>query len=380
MPNPTEPHPLKGITCTNDDPDSCALCCKVFPDGPIHVFSSGVKNYIIECCGKRLCGDCCLYQSNASLGDAVTLKCKCCPANYSLELKKKAATLKRQAKKGRVWAQFILATYCDFRGDKYAAVHLLRSAVKGGHPDAMLCLAEFVCQGGGCKKDLVEAESLLDRCIAATPRLLRACVHGYTKIVVQYMELGTPETGIRAESILLPLAKDGHHLAQYQLGKVYQITEDFDAARMWCTEAIFNAETTKQRDMAAFEVLFSSLALSDFPQAKVWADVVKSTGFLDPRFDNSDDAAMRTARVIAVIKVRRGLLDLRKSCATCCVSLDRTTRKLCKGCKAHCYCSTQCQEKHWNEAEGGHRAECKGAQALKKRIKDENLLEKWIKK
>ena len=309
----------------------------------------------------------------------MTLKCKCCPANYSLELKKKAATLKRQAKKGRVWAQFILATYCDFRGDKYAAVHLLRSAVKGGHPDAMLCLAEFVCQGGGCKKDLVEAESLLDRCISVAPRLLHACVHGYAEIVVQYMELGTPETGMRAESILLPLAKDGHHLAQYQLGKVYQITEDFDAARMWCTEAIFNAETTKQRDMAAFEVLFSSLALSDFPQAKVWADVVKSTGFLDPRFDNSDDAAMRTARVIAVIKVRRGLLDLRKSCATCGVSLDRTTRKLCKGCKAHCYCSTQCQEKHWNKAEGGHRTECKGAQALKKRIKDEHLLEKWIK-
>ena len=36
--------------------------------------------------------------------------------------------------------------------------------------------------------------------------------------------------------------------------------------------------------------------------------------------------------------------------------------------------------RHWHDGDDGHRAQCKGAQALKKRMKDENLIEKWINK
>ena len=377
MPNPTEPHPLKGITCTNDDPDSCALCYMEFADGPI---ISGRYSYIADCCGKRLCIHCYLDQGNASLGDAVPLKCKFCPARYSLNAKKNFPALKRHAKKGRAWAQFVLAIIYDFKGDTYEAVRLFRRASATGHPDAMLRLADFLQKGVGCKRDLVEAESLLNRAVSVAPRLVEECVEVYTQIAHVYLKLGTPEAFVRAESILLSLAKDGRDEAQYELGIFYQTLEDFDAARKWCTEAIFNSEAAMQKDMSASAVLFSSLALSDFPQAKVWADiVVKSKWFLDARVDNHCQLHGRTERVTDLISVRRGLLDLRKACAICGLSLDRTTRKLCKGCKAHCYCSTQCQEKHWNKAVDGHRAECKGAQALKKRIKDENLLEKWIK-
>ena len=383
MPNPTEPHPLRGITCTNDDPDSCALCSKEFPDGPIHIVSSGLC-YVVECCGKRLCGDCFLDQS--ALG-GVHLKCKLCPSRYyhSLNAKKNLTTLKKHAKKGRAWAQFVLAIYSDCRGAKFDAIHLFRKAVKGGHPDAMLCLADMIRRGEGCKRNLDEAESLVDRSVSVAPRLMGHGVQVYADIATEYLKLGSDEYHApkdlgRAKSILLPLAQDGHDVAQYQLGTTFYIMKDYDASRKWCTEAIFSCETATQKNVAVSMALFDSLCLSDFPQAKVWADGVKSTGFLDAFTSAVSDAgSARTRRMTTLISVRRGLLDLRKACATCGLSLDRTTRKLCKGCKAHCYCSTQCQEKHWNKAKGGHRAECKGAQALKKRIKDENLLEKWIK-
>ena len=42
------PHTLKGITCTNDDPDSCAICFKQFPDGLIEIIAfAHIGSYIV---------------------------------------------------------------------------------------------------------------------------------------------------------------------------------------------------------------------------------------------------------------------------------------------------------------------------------------------
>ena len=93
-----------------------------------------------------------------------------------------------------------------------------------------------------------------------------------------------------------------------------------------------------------------------------------------------NDVEMKKTRLAVLIAMKKDLCGFRKGCATCGTALDRSNRKLCRGCRNHCYCSRECQKVHWNRKKGGHRAECKEAQELKVQIRDAGLMEKLTKK
>ena len=69
-------------------------------------------------------------------------------------------------------------------------------------------------------------------------------------------------------------------------------------------------------------------------------------------------------------KLRSKLREISDSCGGCGAALEGDTRKYCRGCKAFCYCSRDCQKLHWNraDADGGHRTECKEAQDQARKI------------
>ena len=156
-----------------------------------------------------------------------------------------------------------------------------------------------------------------------------------------------------AIEILLPLAESGLSKAYNLLGRAYYRSEGFNEALKWYLEDFLQ----EKHAIAAYSLMSCCWKLDRFAEAKVWLtvpDVTACTGV--NMFGES------------LPNVQSSLRVLRQACKVCGVSLNADTRKLCKGCKAYCYCSRDCQKVHWNRSGDGHREECKKVMAMKKEI------------
>ena len=109
--------------------------------------------------------------------------------------------------------------------------------------------------------------------------------------------------------------------------------------------------------------------------SKLWLSVAckTSSGFHSYLIVNDDGNPKPVAWSFLKLKQRRDEIraKLRKisdSCGGCGAALEGDTRQYCRGCKAFCYCSKECQKQHWNRTDGGHRAECKDAQGQARKI------------
>ena len=336
------PHPLKGIINTNDDPLCCALCSVELPDG----FSA-----IVACCGKQVCDACdkadCVYVYDPSTGT-----CRMCNASLG-----NIGIRKKNAKKGHAWAQHLLGLRFSLGNgvtqSYYDAVRWFRKGAAKGHPLAYYGLSYRYMNGeGGCKRDLLEAAKFVKTMVEIDPRFASVADNTMCDIADEYIDGNNYDEAI---SILQPLVEKGIERAQHTLGRAYYFVDEEALALKWFTDPALHGE-----EHSAYMAMLCCQCIEPFPwaQARFWWSVAR----------NREENYIQV-RVREMGQVQSNLSGIRKICWICEIELDTATRKLCKGCKAYCYCSVECQKIHWDRSEDGHRDECKEVMALAKKIK-----------
>ena len=350
-------HPLKGILNTNDDPNACAVCALPLMENTMLAF----------CCGGEVCKPC---------GEEVNRnRCDLC---YSSPWKL-TVHLRKKARKGHAWAQVQLGSFY-LEGDRVSksmveALHWLEAASNQGHPVANYYLAMIALAGiNGEAVDLARAHRLLveamDSPLMMTVRrgFLKKCQNALVDLASKYMyiDLETEGGPRRAKSILLPLVEEGMKgNAQSLLGEAFLKEDDNLTALKFFSLAANDPDVDSQPTCPAYGALRCCDELKLFAQAKIWARATKES-LNDPELDTK----VRLAHVQLLVDLQRRLRKMRDTCGGCGVEFEGKGRKFCRGCRAYCYCSRECQKMHWNRKKDGHREDCLGAMELKQKMKE----------
>ena len=359
------PPSLKGIISTNDDPGKCAMCLSpaalVVPYGDIGVAFSSVAR---PCCGKRLCTAC---RADANCGYAPDLlgehRCTFCNSKSKGALNKalKIASLRKP------WVQHSIGV-CSLQDDSpNQAFNYLVKAASQGHPEAFLELSQL-CRGKcGYPRDLMSAQAFAKKARFFHPDLRLLSNWELLDIAKQYCEDGAFEEFMDILSDIAkqvdPNALDGA-LCDSIASSAYRINETQFSSNMWVRAFCFGHVRSALRASDCYFVM------KHYALSKLWLSVAckTSSGFHSFMILN-DDGNGHKPMFWSSLKfkqrrdeIRSELREIRDSCGGCGAALEGDARQYCRGCKAFCYCSRECQKLHWNRADGGHRAECKEAQ------------------
>ena len=366
-----QPHPLKGIVNSNDDPHRCAGCS---------VFMQDLGNFFGSfCCGRGVCGSCSDVEKELK-------HCPQCNGPFGKTPKEVAACLKKHSKKGRPWAQASLANLYSkgdgIRQSLSEALHWHREAAKRGHPIAMRILGKWFLRGtGGFSVDLQQAqeyyEAALEASKTSSASCYEACQEGLVEIAKCHLRTKSFE---KARTILLPLAEEGMGTAQEALGDAifqdyeeglscHEVQNKYSSALVWFSSAAF-ALMGEEAALGNAEngAMVCCEGLHKYAQAKFWGRIVKKTL-------RTINIEARIIRVKGLVDFQRKLRAMRDVCGGCGAEFEGKERKFCRACRAYCYCSRECQKMHWNRKEGGHREDCKGASELKQKMKEKKKAE-----
>ena len=354
---------LKGIASSNDDPDQCALC-----NASIRSLNLGVTE-MLPCCGKKICSGCPEEVARRSVK-----ACSCCGVVKNPNKKSLRGSIKKNAKAGAVWAQGIQGVYLYETGSCVEGLRWLEKAAEGGHTGACYYLGRAMMDGNhGTPLNYGRAREYLERAMMLDDAFTVSCRSALLELAEIHDGEGQTEAFY---AILVPLANIGFSPAQARLAvRVFEVENDPLAAYPLLKSAVLGAEHPHHISEAAYWAMECSGDLERFAIVKLFFPMASKS-----LYTGSKSAEEKITRVNLMVATKKWLCTFRKECATCGTALDRSNRKLCKGCRNHCYCSRECQKMHWNRKKDGHRAECKEAQELKVQIRDAGLMEKLTKK
>ena len=339
---------LKGIINTNDDPFRCATC----PESIECVRNS----FINDCCGKTACESCSKAGKNY---DEKAGRCLLCNSTNIGSL----VLLKKQAKKGHAWAQLALGAQYDEGGvltqSHYEAIRWHRKAAANGHPDAMLNISIACRLGQGCSHDLIDARAWAQKvAICGSARFKDKSINQLALVGIEYYKSGKHDEAQSTLSAILEMDVENvvtRSKTQHNLGCLYDCAGDDFSALKWFSKCAMQGDNGVD---VACGAMGCCRNLQRYAEAKLWLSFASRA-----RKDIPDHW------VEHVLHFQQDLRDLRQSCKVCSAPLDRSNRNLCKGCKAYCYCSRDCQKVHWNRSGDGHREECKRVMGLKEKAK-----------
>lgn len=236
------------------------------------------------------------------------------------------------------------------------AFRLYEKAAAKDHPIACCELAEMYQHGIGCKENLEKARAMFEKAVCLrveeyVKNALPIIMFGH-KLALSLIDRG--ETG-KGLSILLPLAERGNAQAQSSMSSLCGRVGDMEGRMRWTIKC---SESCSEDPGDCFPALDSAMRLRNYCLSRHWyaaASKIKQYALENYEAELRKDA-------------HEELCDIRQECAWCQCTLDRSSRKMCKGCKTYCYCSKACQKAHWNAEENDHRSECKNAMVVKKKI------------
>lgn len=233
-----------------------------------------------------------------------------------------------------------------------------------GHPFALYNLGRGYLLGEhGCHVNLPKARSYLDK---ASCFGIAECQIDLLVLADRYKKMRTPEALNEAESILSTLLNDQYpcfFLAQSKQASVRFLKRDYVAAYEYSSLSVMNSEDACNSS-ASLIAYMASQNLGNHAQGKVWC------GKVDVRDIHFDTVEQKKVAIRQIIDYRRELRQLRDICGGCGAEFEGKDRKFCRGCRAFCYCSRECQKVHWNRKTNGHREDCLGLKDVKQKLKE----------
>ena len=241
---------------------------------------------------------------------------------------------------------------------EFEATRWFRKAAAQGHPGALIDMSCHCLEGIGCKRDVAESRKYAEKAMLLRASLVDAVKEGLAGVALDYIETESTDMIEAAKTILIPLARDGLRLAQYNLGVCFYNTGQYGDAKPWHMAAALQEDRR-----AAFYAMECCGMLEEHSQQRFWLSIASKWESL------TDVPEYKADRIATMDHASDRMRRLRDECGGCGAALDGKVRKICKGCKTYCYCDRNCQKLHWNRLEGGHRADCLEVLDLKKKFK-----------